>query len=78
MVSFKKTIHYIYVEEFIYLGIIPKDQNFIHKEIKSTLNLANTCYHSVQNHLVPLLSEYVKTKIYKSIVFSVVLFGYKT
>jgi hypothetical protein len=36
-----------------YLGTTLTDQNCMHKEIKSRLNLGNACYHSVQNHVIP-------------------------
>jgi hypothetical protein len=51
----------------------------IHEEIKSRLNLDNACYHSVQNLLFfHLLSQKVKIKIYRTIILSVVLYGYET
>jgi ERCC4-related helicase len=31
-----------------YLGMMATDQNCIHKEINSRLNLGNACYHAVQ------------------------------
>jgi hypothetical protein len=34
-----------------YLETTVTNQNYSHKEIKSRLNLGNTCYHSVQDHL---------------------------
>jgi hypothetical protein len=37
------------VVQFRYLGTTLADQNFMHKEIKSRLNLGNACYHSVQS-----------------------------
>jgi hypothetical protein len=39
------------VEEFKCLGATLTDQNSIQEEIKSRLNLGNSCYHSVQNIL---------------------------
>ena len=58
------------VEEFKYLGTILTNQN----EIKSRLKLGNACYHSVQNLLSSsLLSKNLKIKIYRTIIFSVVL-----
>jgi hypothetical protein len=49
------------------------------EEIKSRLNSGNACYHRVQS-LLPsrLLSRNVKVKIYKTIILSVVLYGYET
>jgi hypothetical protein len=41
---------------FKYLGTIAMNQNLIHDEIKSRLNLGNACYHSC------LLSKNVKTE----------------
>jgi len=39
------------VEDFIYLGMILKNQNSIHEEIKSRLKSWNACNHAVQNLL---------------------------
>jgi hypothetical protein len=51
----------------------------MHDEIKSRLNLGNTCYHSVQSLLSSrLLSRNVKVKIYKTIILPVVLYGCET
>jgi hypothetical protein len=44
------------------------NQNYIHNEIKSRLNLGNPCYHAVQG-LVPfflILPEHIKVKISSS------------
>jgi hypothetical protein len=67
------------VEEFKYLGTTLTDQNSIQKEIKSRLKLVNACYHSVQNLLSSrLLSKNLKIKIYRTIIFPVVLYGCET
>jgi len=67
------------VEEFKYLGTTLTNQNSIPEEIKSRLRSGNACYHSVQNFLSSrLLSKNVKTKIYRAIIFPVVLYGCET
>jgi hypothetical protein len=43
------------VEEFRYLDITVRNQNFIHEEIMSRLKPGNACYHSVQNFLFSTL-----------------------
>jgi hypothetical protein len=67
------------VADFKYLGTTLTDQNYMHEEINSRLNLGNACYHLVQNLLSSrLLSRNVKFKIYKSIILPVVLYGCET
>jgi hypothetical protein len=54
-------------------------QDLIQEEIKKILNSGNACYHSVQNLLFSrLLSRNVKVRIYKTIIFPVVLYGCET
>jgi hypothetical protein len=67
------------VSQFKYLGTTVTNQNLIQEEIKRRLNSGNACYHSVQNLLSSwLLSKNVKVRIYKIIIFPVVLYGCET
>ena len=64
---------------FNYLGTTLTNQNSIVEEIKSRLRSGNACYHSVQNLLSSrLLSKNLKIKIYRTIIFPVVLYGCET
>jgi hypothetical protein len=64
---------------FEYLGTTLTDQNSIQEEIKSRLKLGNACCHSVQNLLSSsLLSKNLKIKIYRTIIWPVVLYGCET
>jgi len=54
-------------------GNSPKNQNCLHKEIKSQQNWENASYHSVQNLLFPYLSsKHVKIKIHRNMSLYVV------
>jgi hypothetical protein len=67
------------VPHFKYLGMTVTNQNLIQEEIKRRLNSDNACYHSVQNLLSShLLSKNLKIRIYKIVIFLVVLYGCET
>jgi hypothetical protein len=67
------------VEQFRHLGTTITNRNLIQEEIKRRLNSGNACYHSVQNPLSShLLSRNIKTRIYKTIILPVVLYGCET
>jgi hypothetical protein len=60
------------VAKFKYLGTAVISTNIIHKEIKSTLNSRNACYHSVRNPLSSrLLSKNLKFFVYNTIILHV-------
>jgi hypothetical protein len=64
------------VKQFKYLGTTLTNRNSIQEEIKSRLKSWNACYHSVQDLLSSsLLSKSTKIKIYRSIIWPVVLYG---
>jgi hypothetical protein len=51
----------------------------LQEEIKRRFNSGNACYHSVQNLLSSrLLSRNIKTRIYRTILLPVVLYGCET
>ena len=67
------------VEEFKYLGTAVTNQNSIAEEIKTRLRSGNACYHSVQNLWSSrLLSKNLNTKIYRTIILPIVLYGCET
>jgi hypothetical protein len=58
------------------LGTTVTNQNLIQEEIKKRLNSGNAYYHLVQNLLsYCLLSKNIEIRIYKTIIFPVVLYG---
>jgi len=67
------------VEEFKDLGTTLTNKNSIQEEIKRRLKSGNACYHSVQN-LLPssLLSKNLKIKIYRTIIWAIVVYGCET
>jgi hypothetical protein len=67
------------VAKFKYFGTTLTNQNDIRDEIKSRLNSGNACDYSVQNLLSSrLISKNLKVKIYKTVIFPVVLYGCET
>jgi hypothetical protein len=61
------------------LGTTTTNPHLIQEEIKRRLNSGNACYHSVQNILSSrLLSKNIKIRIYKTIIFLMVLHGCET
>ena len=67
------------VEQFVYLEMTLTNQNPMHEEIKSRMKSGNVCCHSVQNLLFSsLLSKNINIKIYRNIIWPLVLQGYET
>jgi hypothetical protein len=63
--------------QFKYLGTTLTNQNSIQEEIKSRLQSANACYHSVQIFFLSLLSKNIKIKIYRNITLPAFCVGVK-
>jgi hypothetical protein len=67
------------VSQFKYLGTTVTNQNVNQEEVKRRLSSGNACYHSVQSRLSSrLLSKNLKTRIYKTIILHVGLYGCET
>jgi hypothetical protein len=67
------------VSQFIYLGTTVINQNLIQEEIKRRLSSGNACYHSVYSLMSSsLLPKNLKMRIYKNIIWPVVLYGCET
>jgi hypothetical protein len=67
------------VAQFRYLGTTVTNQTLIQEKIKRRLDSGNSYYRSVQKLLSScLLSKIVKIRIYKTIIFLVVLCGCET
>jgi len=61
------------------LGTKSTNQNSIQEETKSRFKAGNACYYSVQNLLFSSsLSKNIKTKVCRTIILRVVLYGYVT
>jgi hypothetical protein len=62
--------------EFKYFGMTVMSEKCVYEEIMSRLALGNVCCHSVQNILsLPLLSENLQIKIYKTTVIPILRIG---
>ena len=67
------------MEQLKYLGTTLTTKNSIQEEIKSRFKSGNLCYHMVQNLFSSsLLSKNTETKIYRTIILPVVVYGCKT
>ena len=67
------------VEQLKCLGTTRTNQNSTQEEIKRRLKWRSASYNSVQNLLsYRLLSKNIKSKIYRTIILSVVLYGCET
>jgi len=64
------------VGEFKYLGTTLTNRNSIQEETKNRLKAGNAYYYSVQTLLFSsLLSKNIKTKVCRTIILGVVLYG---
>jgi hypothetical protein len=63
--------------EFKYLGTTATNQNFIHDQIKSRLNLGNVCYHFRVLSSCHLCKN-LNTEIYKTVILPLVFYGCQT
>jgi len=67
------------VKELKYLGATLTGQYYIEVEIMRRLKSGNACHHSVQNLMSPsFLSKNTKIKMYRTIIWPVVLYGCET
>ena len=69
------------VKTFKYLGSLLRNKNSIHEDIKYRLKAGNACYLLFSTNTFVLstsLFENLKIKIYKTIIFPVMLYGCKT
>ncbi|KAJ4449417.1 hypothetical protein ANN_00816 [Periplaneta americana] len=67
------------VEKFKYLGAKVTNINDTREEIKSSTNMGNSCYYSVEKLLSSsLLSKNLKVRIYKTVILPVILYGCET
>jgi hypothetical protein len=66
------------MKSFKYLGSLERIQNSIQVEIKFRLKAGNSCHYPVQTQMSSrLLSKNLQTKICKTIILPVVLYGYE-
>jgi hypothetical protein len=46
-----------FIKELKYLGMTEKNQNYVHKEVKSRLNPGNVFYYSLKNYFPHLIKN---------------------
>jgi hypothetical protein len=65
--------------EFEITGCLTSNQNSIQELIQSRLKPGNACCHLVQNPFSSiLLSKNIKSNIYRTIIWPIILYGYET